>query len=366
MAWHQRIAFLNAPGRDQIDDEKERGARQRAVHQIIERGRQPIEVEQADGPPTAYSFTWAELGLTGDPGAGLDDSGPNATLLRGDFDGGYETTPVPPGQEYGTVMSNGTEFVLLGQGMATSTDGLTWGAVAGLPTDGTLNSVSTLRSGDLIVGEGQDGSEAWLRRADGSVTPVDLPELPGPYHLWTQNGSSAWIVDLNEASAYAEPDWDPVTITVAYEGFRLSLTEGPDGSSYSLVDLATGEVRDGAFRADEQASIWDYDEATGIATAVIRDDAGDEIVRIPGELITDAYQAVYESTDGGVGGRADETWQPDLWLIATANGVDWLTVDLDDPNPEDGYFPSTAAVNNGVVLYGFADGWVLAPLPSAG
>jgi hypothetical protein len=325
-----------------------------------------IEVENADGPTTRYEFTWQELGVADDPGIEFNDSGPHATLLHGTFGGGYETTTLPPGQQYGTVMSNGNEFLLMGEGMTTSTDGLTWSPVAGLPTDRFLNHAATLRNGDLIVGEGQDGPEAWLRHTDGSVVPVDLPELPGRYALWNQNGSSAWIVDVTDGSNGAEQDWEPITVTVEHEGFRLSLTEGPEGSFYSLVDLTSGEARDGNFPPDGDASIWEFDEATDTATVVIRDDAGNEIVRVPGEVVSDAYRAAYEATDSGVDVRAAEEWQPDLWLIATVNGVDWLTAELDDPSPEDGYWPSTAAVNNGAVLYHGPDGWVLVPLPSAG
>ena len=49
VARYERIASLYSPCRYQVHDQKERGAGQRAVDEIVERRRQAIDVEKADG-----------------------------------------------------------------------------------------------------------------------------------------------------------------------------------------------------------------------------------------------------------------------------------------------------------------------------
>ena len=68
-----------------------------------------------------------------------------------------------------------------------------------------------------------------------------------------------------------------------------------------------------------------------------------------------------EEAYGGFEAEASEPMEylPDLWLVATANGVDWLVEDLDDGNfDEFGYWPQAAAINGNVVVVKLGDTWM--------
>lgn len=84
-------------------------------------------------------------------------------------------------------------------------------------------------------------------------------------------------------------------------------------------------------------------------------------MRIPGDVLSDAYKAALEIVDV-TSEPAVEEWTPDPWLIATVDGVDWLTLDLPDPTPDGNYWQTAAALNDRTVLYQTPDGWGLAEL----
>lgn len=322
-----------------------------------------IDIERADGPPQSYVFTWVELGYEDDPGVGFADIDSSQTLLVGTLDGGAEEIPAPAGgNAYGNVIAGASEFYLVGEHLSASADGRTWSRVDGVPTDRYVASVVPLTNGDLFIMEASTGNEAWLRN-DGSFTQVELPDLGLPYGLWNSNPTGAWVVDLGDQGYFEEPP-EPITVVVEYEGYELAVTDGPDGSTYELADATTGEmIVDGVVGpgGDDRDSIWEFDEETGTTTVVIRDAAGAEVVRIPGALLTDAYNAAYESNSGSSVGPAEE-WTPDFWLIATADGVDWLTLDVPDPTPDGSSWPTSAALNGRTVLYQTPDGWATAEL----
>jgi hypothetical protein len=321
-----------------------------------------VDIERADGSRTTYEFSWAELGLDSNPDATPFTERGAGTLIVGDFGGGVEEIALPAAHEYGTVIAGESGFYLVGEQLATSTDGRTWTPLDGLPAERYVNSVATLDSGELFVVDGPSGTELWLH-SDGAFNQVDLPELGLPYGLWNPNTTGSWIVELHEGGDVEEP-YEPVTVVVEYEGFELTVVNDVDGSSYSLVDIATrGVLAEGATTDepsdDPRDSIWEYDTDTGATTVVIRDAGGNEIVRIPGTLLSEAYEELWNGIDPTVPAG---DWTPDFWLIATTDGTDWLTLDIADPSPESSYWPLTAARNGRTVLYQTVDGWALAEL----
>ncbi len=334
--------------------------------------RLEIEVFTENGTATVeYSFTWAELGLEGQPQEGPGDG--DTSMLTGVFGGDHEEVRSPGTTGFGTVASLGDRFVLvgdnaLGNTAQVSTDGRTWTELEGLPDGGFWQTVVPVSGGHLFVGDGPSGPFASLRLNDGTFTDAAMPELSDRYGIWNQSGSAAWIVEVGEPP---QPDWEPFEIVVEHDGFVLTLLEAPDGSVYTLADATTGDVvrsgdlggADGAFPDPS----FEYDMGVSPPAIVISDDDGVEIVRIPGEVFDEAVQAAVETNepDRTVAVEAEfDDWRPDLWMIATGDGVDWLTVDLEAPDPDTGFWPVGAAVNNGSVLYQSADGWVLEPLPS--
>jgi hypothetical protein len=332
--------------------------------------RLEVEVFAEDGSVSVeYSFTWAELGLEGEPDPGPGEG--DVTMLTGVFGGDHEEIPAPPVPGFGAVASLGDQFVLLGDtavGSAArvSPDGRTWTDLEGLPDVEFWQTVVPVTGGHLFVGDGRSGPVATLRLDDGTFTDVAMPELPDRYGIWDQSGSSAWIVEVGEPP---QPDWDPLEIVIEQDGFVLTVLEGPDGSTYTLTDATSGEVvRNETFgHVGDGPEIWEYDDENDQSWIVIRDDDAAEIVRIPGEVFDEAIQAAFEANEPERTVVTDEefnAWQPDLWMIATGDGVNWITVDLDVPEPEMGFWPQGAAVNDGSVLYQGVDGWVLEALPT--
>ncbi|MDJ0768076.1 MAG: hypothetical protein QNJ12_04750 [Ilumatobacter sp.] len=320
-----------------------------------------IEVEVFDeaGERTTFEFTWEELGLDGNPEPLRFE--PDMRLLGGDLGGDHGELPLPDDFGWGTLTTLDDEFVLITDSkMLSSADGSAWTSLPGVPVGSHITSIVPIDNGHLIVGDSLEGPQAWIRAADGSLTEAQLPELPERYGLWNQGSSAAWITEVHDDVI---EDWKPVTITVEHEGFVLVQTDGPDGSSYVLTDAATGEVVQSAtidYR-DESTQTWEFDEESGTASIVIRDDAGDELVRIPEEVFAEAAEAAYDAIDVPA---VEEEWSPDFWLIATTNGVDWLVRDLDDPDPEGEFaiWPQFAAVNGDRILYQTVDGWVFEQL----
>ncbi|NNE12155.1 MAG: hypothetical protein HKN41_07920 [Ilumatobacter sp.] len=202
------------------------------------------------------------------------------------------------------------------------------------------------RGGSLLSGGGPDGQRAFVLGADGSTTEVALPELSSPYGLWTQNGSAAWVVELHDPQP-----WVPLRVGIEHDGMVLELTERAEGWTWILRDASTGAV----LAEDTEPShedIWVFDEATETLDIVIADPTtGDELLRVPPEVHEAAFEATYSSVE-----PADTAaYAPDLWLLATADGVEWHVEDLPDAD----LWPQSAAINGDRVLYRTVDGWQL-------
>ncbi len=72
----------------------------------------------------------------------------------------------------------------------------------------------------------------------------------------------------------------------------------------------------------------------------------------------------YEGTDAGLEGddvEADLGFEgpypePDFWLLATRDGIDWRLEDLDEPAPEQAY-PQHALINGDTIIVRLGDAW---------
>lgn len=324
--------------------------------------------DESGRPGESQTFTWAELGLDGNPEAEFRREQPEtsaATLVTAVLDGPVSEVPPPPGAPWGNVFGVGDTFVFGSERVYEGTDAGTWTEIDGLPFD-FLSEAVQVDGGVLLIGEGPSGPAAVLRSPDGSIRPVQLPELSQRYWLGGGSGSAAWVVELHDESEYGPREWVPVTIEVEHEGKRLALEEGPDGIRYTLTDVATGDVlveRDEPYPDGPETGPWETDGEGDVAEFVVRDDDGNEVARFPGDLIQAQYNEVYSSVETTVPAEPEFS-VPERWVLATADAEHWLTVQLAPIDPETGYWPSSAAVNGDRVLHPSGDGFAITTLPT--
>ena len=303
-------------------------------------------------------YTWDELGV--DPAGFESFREPGVVqLITGDFDGTstIAESPLDVGH-INQLAATGAGVVAIGDGVYVSDDLRSWQPVLGLPDEMWISSAAPVDGGTLLTGEDRDGPRGWLLADDATLTEISMPQLPNQYSLWNQGTSAAWVVELMDEYN----TWEPTTVVIEHDGMSIELTDGPDGQQALVTDVSTGEiVLDHAWGYDDTdgQQIYEANEETGEVSIVLRNQAGDEIVRIPGDVLEDAYRN-QRPPPGEEMMTAEEMPTPDFWLMATTDGVDWLVQDLDDPNPDGpGFWPGRAAINGDRVLYQTNTGWTL-------
>lgn len=335
--------------------------------------------DESGASTVSRTFTWAELGLEGNPEEAYRRDNPDGNaesrLLTAVLDGPISETPPPENVQWGTVFGVGDTFVFGGERVFESVDAATWSEITDIPFD-YLNDAVPVDDGILLVGDGERGRAAFVHTADGARRDVTLPDLPKRYWLGggLGSGSAAWVVELYDEPTAVEPGWEPVTIEVDHDGKRLSLTEGADGFSYTVTDIASGSIlvdRTQSYSDGQGEGPWETSPDSDVGVFVARDDDGVEVARFPGDLIQARYAEVYEATETSVAPAEDaaaeaEAMLPDLWVVATADAEHWLVAQLPEPDLDDNFWPGIgAAVNGDRVIYpGAPDGFVVATLPS--
>lgn len=323
-----------------------------------------IEVEYTDeaGERVVERFTWAELGVDESPEGERDHSSEHV-LRTGTFGGGSELGSLPDdgasGGSSATIARWGDDILYVSDAVYTSPDGRTWTTVAPLPDGFQVNAVVPMNDGVLLVGWSDSGGATALRlMADGQLGEVDLAVLPGSYGLWGNLSSPAWVVQLEPDTPRAEP----VTFTFDHDGYTVTISDGPTGTDALVVDAASGDVIvDRHLTLDERDAAFVVDQVSGALVVSITDPStGDELVRIPETVFSEAYMQASPDEPATEG----HEWDPDMWLVATPDGRRWITRDLDDPDPEGEYFTSVAAVNGERLMYYVGDAWVVENFPS--
>jgi hypothetical protein len=258
-------------------------------------------------------------------------------------------------------MSVGDGVIATGDGVYTSDDLRNWRPMLGLPDETWISSAVPVDGGTLLTGDGRDGPSGWLLADDATLTEISMPELPGRYGLWNQGTSAAWVVEIMDESDM----WEPTTLLIEHDGFSIELTDGPDGQHAVVTDASSGEIvldRQWSYDDDDIDEPYEANEETGEFAIVLRTEAGDEVVRIPGDVLDNASRDQRPPPDEEMM-MAEEMPTPDFWLLATGNGVDWLVQDLDDPDPDGaGFWPGRAVINGNRVLYQTTNGWTLTTL----
>lgn len=316
-----------------------------------------FEYWDESGDHHSQLLTWDELGIEPIELGGM--SGPaQSEFVVGDFAGAVETIPTDTMSAYiNTMVSTGDQVLALGDGVWTSADGRSWAPLAGLPDDVWVDSAATTATGAILTSQGPGGQQAWLLDATGAVTEIDLPDIGHTYSSWMTGSSGAWIVDASEQQ---EPDWEPQTVVIEHDGFRVDITNGPEGEQLVATDLATGEVVyeiAQPWDTADRVELYEWNETTGEGGLVLRDADGAKILVVPSDVLDAAWREQQPAPEPAV----EEDWAPDLWLLATDDGAEWLVRDLPDDIAQAG--PVTAAVSGGNVLYPLGDTWALEPLP---
>ena len=94
---------------------------------------------------------------------------------------------------------------------------------------------------------------------------------------------------------------------------------------------------------------FEYLSEDMLGVTVTDPESGAVIVQIPNWVMSEAWDELWE------GDNAFETYESDLWLLATPDGEAWLLEDLDD-NEFDEPGPQFVATNGSTVLIG-SPGW---------
>jgi len=318
-------------------------------------------------------YTWDDLGV--DPieiQRYLDESGESGFYGRtdsritiGSWDSQPVSTPLAGTSGEGLEEVVGTDAGFIGQGFGRlqgepqlmfSPDGLTWNSVDP-PASRFLGAIVAVEDGVLLSADGPSGPELWFGAPDGSSWTrsesldlgIDLRQ--GIYFNPGDRGAIA-VVDVHQYQDNSQPPVE-FDVEVELDGKLLHLFGHADGTAdLTITDAETGEIVaevsgefDG-FSAD--FAVLDGDNVT-----IVEPD-GTEIMDVPLSIIMDTVLPAREAAIDASGWTPPPLVpeMPEFVLIATADGVNWLTAPLDGSQ-----YPSTMAINGNLVAINTSSGW---------
>ena len=325
-------------------------------------------------------FTWEELGIDPDVGAelafgpGTDD----VTFWYADW--GDEPTPVEIDnvQWVSSLASNGSEFVATVSGetesrLLRSADGRSWeqfdadpvGEVAMVaPIEGGYVAQTWRRSGPALS-LSDDGGASW-RTVDATGLPEsDQISLHSP--ISSASPGVATVAFLHDIPDFAA---ELPAVTYEHDGFSITVQDSQTTSAVTIVDIETGEVVLEATHeypsADEIRALEEAGDTEALdalvfgeppwrthgerTTDFVDPTSSEVIVQVPWEVEGAAFDEVFREFDQ----RQMDPGPPEMWLIATADGISWLSVQL---NQGEMFFsPGSAAINGSTVVVRVGDG----------
>jgi len=278
-------------------------------------------------------------------------SQPRVELWSGSWDESSvgEPTIGAEDQAFGLLLATGAGFVDIGEQVAFSPDGQTWTEVNAPQPNLWFQTVAPLGD-DLVMIAGTPYGEASIHvldTADRTWTDIEIPGLEGPFSTWTWASSPAFIIETEMPPPLVQ------TVVVEHDDFELTLRYG-DVAAYQLVDLSNGDIvaEESIGPRTTQAAVdgpFEYLSEDMLGVTVTDPESGAVIVQIPNWVMSEAWDELWE------GDNAFETYESDLWLLATPDGEAWLLEDLDD-NEFDEPGPQFVATNGSTVLIG-SPGW---------
>ncbi|MEQ8435983.1 MAG: hypothetical protein RIB65_00715 [Ilumatobacter fluminis] len=310
------------------------------------------------------SFDFVELGLPDGPRE--VDGLPQQRLFTGTFGGApaAERIDLPSNSALGDPLGATArslhalpsgELVYIGSSVFRSVDGRSWTESAALPVELVVTGSAPLGDRVLIAGRRSDVSAPAFMTWDPVDGLVEIagPDVPGDFGLWGRRASPTWVVD----SVTTTPA-PPIEFEFEHDGLQYEIVDDRQTFTLVVTDAATGDVVvDRIIPTEERTQLFDTLGAGDQETVAVTDDDGTEIARLPSALVVNAY---LDAQTAGVSepARSDH----DRWLIATADGVGWSTIDLVDPDDES-VWSAEAVLNGRTLLVRDHDDWSVETLP---
>jgi len=329
---------------------------------------------ESPAPARTRFFSWADLGV--DPGeyARLQSARRGGTVDTttwvGTWDGVVRSSTEAGGSPYPGEQVVGTDAGFLaargsaGSGapeLVFSPDGLTWTAAEPLP-GGRFGSIIAVEGGVLIDVTDQGRRTMWRGSPEGTGwTEVDIPGVDtGQIH--GSQASGPGFVSVIDVTRYADSTPPPVEFDAVIEqdGQSIHLHAHDDGTADLVItDLVTGDIvaeLSGAFNG----LTADFAEV-GQDSVVIVDGAGNEVVSIPLQVVADTVLPAREKAIEASGWEppAPRSGPPELVIVASADGVQWLVAPVDRAGGSATYeeYPSAMGINGGTVVVRMGGAW---------
>lgn len=290
-------------------------------------------------------LTWAELGVSEEVALTLREGG-RAKFWSAPWGG----APVPvEGTQAYSIVGSTDGFYGMSMTLEFSLDGVSWTQLE-LPEESIGPSALLPIDGGVIAFlGGQDDVRVYrVSGAAGTWEALDVPGLPTSWiaSVTSQEASSPAIII--DATPPRQPE--PFSVDIEHDGFIVTLTN--DGPIFSVTLVGP----DGAVLVDETVDPQEVRDNVGIVNYTesgieVEDPAtGDVLATFPSDVVSAAYaeqQPAYE---------AAETYDPDLWLLATTDGERWLIDDIDESGEYFGLQPP--ALNGDTLLVGVGGEWM--------
>jgi hypothetical protein len=314
-----------------------------------------VEYRDDAGTVVSTSYSWQQLGIEPPPAALATP--PTTQHWASDIGASpvVEATASQPSIDplASTVVAD-DRFVRLEAGrLIASANGVDWDVVAEAVDGRGLMPVP-----DGVVTFPLEGSPVRYRLADGSATELDIAGLPDTFSPLGNIAASTTVMVGD-----VDSETPPTGVLVEKDGLRFEGIADDRQQTYALTDIATGQVLVSetapvVATADGAAVVFGPDDFEHLTAAgpegadeslvVLDPRTGEELTRLRAEELADGMVAW--------DGRQEATLDPpNLWVIASSNGIDWIAqqVDVDPPagtQPVFGYLPDVAVQSGATVL----------------
>jgi hypothetical protein len=290
---------------------------------------------------STLQYTWDELGVSPEQSADILQA--QYVGETGWWSATWDGAPVPA---WGTGVPTAAGFVRFDGPTEFSADGVDWTRTATNVPGGRFPVA--LSYGDGMVVVDSDGDTPILHRLDARGELIEEIVIEGlapvriPFSA-SFGASSALVYSSTEAT-------QPIQ-SMEHEGFRLTYDPAASTPTLELVDIATGEV----LVAENQETFAE----TGVSSLTWNDDgitiadvnSGEVIVTFPNDVVQRSMDEISDVLSQFV---------PDLHLLATADGEQFVTLDLPEPGGDGMH---QAVVNGNRALVGINGDWTLYELP---